>query len=317
LLLRRRHAAVWGAHQLKFDVAFCADSNMEAPLHVAASSLLARTGEGWTVVFHLLLPDFDEARRAKLCRTLDLVQRPYEARFLPAPPESMFAGFRPLHGNKMAYYRLALPDLIDAERLLYVDSDTITFTDVAPLAHLDMAHWAAGFVPRSRVGYYPERAFYARLGLRPETPGLNSGVMLFNLPEWRAQNWTERIFQFCRKYPNDLVAADQTALIATFAGRFAPLDQRYNVHLFSYSAAEDPAQLPGIYHFVGSPKPWDLGGSWIHPAYSLYREGLSATVFKENRNGFRSLANWQRAYRIRGGYYRTLRNRISGSLEKS
>ncbi len=294
---------------MNLAVAFCADANMEAPLHVAASSLLARLDEACAIHFHFLVPDFGELRKSQLLQTLDLRKRSYQATFLPVPLDSTFAGLRPLHGNMMAYYRLLLPDLVGADRLLYVDSDTICYADVSPLMSLEMDGKAAGFVESGVVSHYPEKRFFASLGLLPDTAAFNSGVMLFDLSEWRKQDWTAQVLQFCRKYPEQLIAADQTALIATFAGEFARIPDKYNQHIYPDKPMKDPTQNPGIYHFLGSPKPWDLGGRLIHPSYNLYRRALATTVIQTHSADLISYSSWDRAYRIRGGYFRTLKNR--------
>jgi len=293
------------------DVAFCADIQMEAPLHVATSSLLRHVAQGCTVRFHLLLSYFSAAQKDHLRRTLDLVGRPYEVHFLPEPPATMFAGLRPFHGSMLAYYRLALPDLVDADRLLYIDADTVPSIDVSPVLALPEDGHPAGFVEGGVVSVYPEKAFFARVGLAPETPAFNSGVMLFNLKVWRAGGWTEKVLAFCRSHPHELVAADQTALIARFAGEFQRLDPAFNVALYPsnpFSAAETRA---GIYHFVGSPKPWDLGGRALHTASALYFEALAETAMPFSA-GYLKAAQWRRAWKIRGGYARTLKSRLLG-----
>ncbi|SNT26216.1 Lipopolysaccharide biosynthesis protein, LPS:glycosyltransferase [Granulicella rosea] len=282
---------------------------MEAPLHVAASSVLRHVAEGCTVRFHLLLTGFSQAQRDHVLRTFDHIGKPYEVRFLPEPPAAMFAGLRPFHGNMTTYYRLALPDLVDASRLLYIDADTATSIDVSALLALPPDGNPAGFVEGGVVSDYPEKAFYARVGLAPDTPAFNAGVMLFNLDTWRAEGWTNRILAFCRTYPNDLSAADQTAMTATFAGKFQRLPPEFNIALYPSNPVPQIEQTPGIYHFVGSPKPWDLGGRVIHTAAGFYFQSLESTTI-QHRAGYLKRSQWYRAWSVRGGYARALKGRL-------
>ena len=134
------------------SVAFCTDRTMEAALHVAALSVLNHLSSSQTARFHLLLTGFSRDRIDLLRLTLDGAQRPYEMEVLQAPDRSLFEGFRPLQGSLTPYHRLVLPDLVNEERLLYLDSDTLARIDVSPLIAVDMQAHATGFVVDGLAG---------------------------------------------------------------------------------------------------------------------------------------------------------------------
>lgn len=296
---------------MRFSVAYCGDQNMEAPLHVAAASLVLHSAPEWTIDLHFVLADFNQQRRDRLLGTLELTGRHnYEVRFVTPPPNSTFAGIPSLHGNLVTYYRFLLPDLVEADRLLYVDCDTICFTDVTPLATVPM-RYPSGFVEYGITGQQPESAFFERMGFAPDTIAFNAGVMLLDLAAWRAEGRTASMLEFCRRHHDDLICCDQTALIATCAGRFTALDPKYNLPLYPTSAVPDPAEYPAIFHFVGSPKPWDLGGQKMHRGFDLYSRELENTVFRSHRTNYWRLSYWRRTYNIKGGYFRTLRRMFS------
>ena len=281
---------------------------MEAPLHAAACSLLKQAQCG--IDFYFLLTGFNAARRDLLLRSLDLAKKDYTCVFLDEPESTgisgrisggMLAGLRPFHGNLTPYYRLLLPELVPADRLLYLDSDTICSADVSPFAELAMEH-PSGFVQQGVTGGYIERAFFASIGLPPETAAFNSGVMLFDAAAWRKQKLTSYILELSRKHQE----YDQTALIAMSAGNFERLHPRYNIPLYTSSPLPDIQANPGIYHFVGSPKPWDIGGRQFHRSFSIYAAALAETAIQRHASGYASLAQWKRAYKVRGGYARRL-----------
>jgi lipopolysaccharide biosynthesis glycosyltransferase len=286
---------------MEFAVAFCADRNMEVPLHVAASSVLAKMAQHCTGVFYFLLADFSERQKGELRRTLDLADVDYRAEFLKEPPASLLAGLRPFHGNLTPYHRLALPEMVAADRLLYIDSDTVCSADVSLLATIAMSH-PSGFVPHGVTDDCIERERFASIGLPADTPAFNSGVMLFDLRAWRDQRLTEQTLGFCRKYQE----YDQTALIAMCGGKFEPLDCRYNIALYTNTPPPDTESHPGIYHFVGSPKPWDIGGRQFHSSFPIYAQALAKTVWKRHTTNYMSFAQWRRAYKVKGGYARKL-----------
>src|SRR5258708_1850196 len=67
----------------------------------------------------------------------------------------------------------------------------------------------------------------------------------------------------------------------------------------------------GIYHFVGSQKPWDLFGSFIHRSYHIWGDLIGGSAFSE----FRFIIKFwrehlRRAFIIRRSYARVLLARI-------
>lgn len=291
----------------ELDIALCADLNMEAPLHVAAASVLRRASGAFQIRFNFLLPNFNDASKKRLRETLDGIKRPYSVQFLQTPKAELFRGLKPFHGNMTCYYRFAFPELIEADRFLYIDADTVTRTDITTITEIPMQSYALGAVATGTVSQAKERKFFKKLGLPDSTPEFNSGVLLVDVQEWRRQKRSSEIFEFCRRYPNEL-AGDQTALVGVFAGNFLQLPACFNIPLY----ADTPLKKneDGICHFVGSPKPWDLFGNVMHLAYSVYREDLEETSFAAQPPAFFELQKWRRAYHVKGGYYRTVRNRL-------
>jgi lipopolysaccharide biosynthesis glycosyltransferase len=272
---------------------------MEAPLHAAVCSVL--THASMEIDFYFILNGFDQKRRDLLRQSMDMSGRPYTATFVDEPGSGELLSLRPFHGNRTPYYRLFLPELVPADRLLYLDSDVVSTIDVSPLATLAMSH-ASGFVPAGVTGTYIERELFARIGLPPDTPAFNSGVMLFDLTAWRAQQLGRETLDFCRKHQE----YDQTGLIAVSSGCFEALDPKYNTPLYTTTPLAEAREYPSLYHFVGSPKPWDIGGRQFHSCFSIYAEALEKTVWRRHATAYMSMANWKRAYKVKGGYARKL-----------
>ncbi len=299
------------AHKRSIAVAFCADRMMEVPLHVAASSVLQNLHPDYAAKFYFLLTGIPEPRRSLLRGTLELTGREHEAHFLEADDLSIFRDFRPLLGSRTPYHRLLLPGLIPDERFLYLDSDTMTQIDVSPLFEADMAGKAAGFVVHGKVGSSLEAKFFLSLGKQPDSPLFNSGAMLFNMPEWRAQDCSARIFAFCRQYRDQLQTADQTALNAIFADDCYRMAPEYNVMLHPVMGSK-PVPEQGVFHFVGSPKPWDLGGRWLVQYSGRWLAQLQRTAVPQmDRIAALHVESWRRAWKIRGGYRRAVTERFT------
>ena len=280
---------------------------MEAPLHVAASSLLRNIRADYSVRFYMVLTGFSTQAVARLRRTLEMTHRSFELNVLDAPDPSLFQGLPPLHGSLATYHRLILPEVVQEPILLYLDSDMQVKTDVSPLFTLDMGTKATGFVVDGTVGSALESQFFFSLGAAPGDPAFNAGTMLFNLPEWRRQNCSQRVFDFCRRHGSRLINRDQTALNALFAKDCLHLDPQYNAKVVP---PVDRARVPqtGIIHFVGSPKPWDIGGKLILPYAKPWWDDLRRCALPfYQRSSWLSTSSWKRLPRILGGYRRILR----------
>lgn len=289
-------------------VAFCADSRMEVALHVAAFSVLSNICSGSSLKIYVMVSDFPEDGISRLRTTLGRVGKPFELVVL-SPDVEPFVGLRPFHGSLAAYYRLLLPALIAEERFLYLDLDTVTALDVSPLFSVDMQGYALGFVATGRVEMALEKPFFLSVGMVPSDPCFNSGVMLVDTKEWEKQECFRRVIEFCHAHPNDLLAADQTALNVLFAKDCFHLDSKYNVQLSTIYKNRD-IELGGINHFVGSPKPWDLFGDMFHPYASFWKSFLkpiSLCFYK--KNPYLNIQNWWRLPHIAGGYLRIMKQR--------
>jgi lipopolysaccharide biosynthesis glycosyltransferase len=287
-------------------IAFCSDPKMEVALHVAASSILTKLSRAVFPKVYLMLDDFSPMQIAGLRNTLDAVGRSYELVLLDTPDVNLFHGLRPFYGSYAAYYRMLLPDLITEDRFLYLDLDTITNIDVAPLFTADMQGYAMGFITDGQMQYALEKNFFYSVGKGPEDKYFNSGVMLVDTARWKAQGCLERILGFCRKYPT---AFDQTILNALYSEDCYSIPVEFNICLSSVHSRGELG--PGIYHFFGSPKPWDLFGSLFHPYYSIWAEALKKVPLSFRlRSPWFNRNSWRRLPKIVGGYRRIIKQRM-------
>jgi lipopolysaccharide biosynthesis glycosyltransferase len=289
-------------------VALCSDAYMEAPLHVAASSVLRSLHPGWKAKFYLLTENITPAGVRRLRQTLNRCERPYELVEIADADTTVFHRLRPFHGTYTTYYRFLLPDFVAEERFLYLDTDTVTTLDISPLFDRNMGGYPLGFVVDGTVKHALEHKFFMEQGAAPDDPAFNAGVALFDAREWREQNCFSRIMDFCNAHPDRLLSADQTALNVLFAKHCHRLDPAFNVKLST--VVRTPVQEQGIYHFVGSPKPWDILGEFIHPYSSIWSEAAKGTSLSlAQRSAYLDTKSWVRFSRIAGGYHRILRQR--------
>lgn len=170
------------------------------------------------------------------------------------------------HLTRATYLRLLMPQLIE-EPFLYLDADTIACADLSPLLNFDISGAIGAAVEA------PGSGGHAHLGLSPDIPYMNAGVLLIDPIAWNSERISERALEFAVSFPHQIRWADQCAINAVSLGRLASLPPRFNVQhsffadwndrgitatMFSYEEAIAASLNPTILHYSGSTKPWHL-----------------------------------------------------------
>ena len=108
------------------------------------------------------------------------------------------------------------------------------------------------------------------LGLDPNLPYFNAGVLLIDTPYWRREKVNEKATTYLRENHDVQVLKDQEALNVVYAGKWKALHYEWNL-IYSENPGYTPehkAELqrrlqstpfPKIIHYIGAQKPWDLG----------------------------------------------------------
>jgi lipopolysaccharide biosynthesis glycosyltransferase len=196
---------------------------------------------------------------------------------------------------RIAWYRAVLAEAFPGEdRLIYLDSDLLVLHDIRPL-------WDAQLRPGDYFGavgqpsYGDAAILAAGVGLSPDTPYFNSGVMLMDLALMRDEGFARRTREFAVSDDRpELPTADQCAMNALFFDRWTPVDPTWNCmssimlpFLFGASWGDDrfhdpvvlerAARAPGVVHFEGPGvlKPWNA--RCFNPFADLYRTYRATT----------------------------------------
>jgi lipopolysaccharide biosynthesis glycosyltransferase len=135
------------------------------------------------------------------------------------------------------HYRVFLPGLLPAtcHRVLYLDADVIVRGDLNALWETDMQDYVvmavrdpAIFTVASPMGLMK----YEALGIPPDAPYFNGGVLLVDVDRWRTERMTERFLDFSTTYGQYARWGDQDGLNAILHGRWGRLAERWNVQTF-------------------------------------------------------------------------------------
>jgi lipopolysaccharide biosynthesis glycosyltransferase len=188
----------------------------------------------------------------------------------------------------IVWLRFLLPELLaDAERVLYLDADTLVTGGLDGLFDMALGDSALAAVPN--VVEPAARSHVSDLGLHYPGGYANSGVLLLDLELMRKEGSTDQLLRYAVDNRAKLLWPDQDALNVVFADRWTRLHPRWNAQnsLWSWSewAAEvfDEATVreaiaePSIRHFEGPSlsKPWHY--LCPHPWRDQYRTMLAST----------------------------------------
>ncbi len=209
------------------------------------------------------------------------------------------------HVSISCYLRLLLPELIpsDVGKLIYFDSDMLVRRDLGdlyaePLGEhqaLAVQEMAAPWMDAELAaeGYSRRRKYlaatrpvpnYQSLGIRPDAPYFNSGLLVFDAEQWRANQTAKKVLECLETHREHVLWWDQYALNVVLADRWRPLDVRWNqtAAAFDYPnwhlsplGAEEFQQIrhdPWIVHYCSPTKPWHYFCD--HP----YRQDFFATL---------------------------------------
>lgn len=170
--------------------------------------------------------------------------------------------------RRATWYRIFLPEVLPADRVLFLDADTIAVDSLAALWRTELSGHYVGAV--TNVWQWNDVGREQRLGL-PEGSYFNAGVLLMNLDLMRADGCSAALLDYGTRHAGELSFRDQDALNVVLGHRRLPLHPRWNcmnsillfpssVEVFGADAVAEARRSPAIRHFEGPTvnKPWHL-----------------------------------------------------------
>lgn len=239
-------------------LAFAFDENYVTPFYVLLTSIFANH-EGCNFAIHAIAPDVKPATKKEISM---FAQQHKSEMFYYEVNEADLKGLvipEKTWFTIAAYYRLFFAQLlpITIDKFLYIDTDTVVVASLVELYNTNLGSKPLGAAQEVL------RKSREDLGISDINNHFNSGVLLINAPEWRAQKITERAIQFVLDFPEAIQCVDQDALNAILINNWYKLDKKYNV-LFQ----DVPIDLPAkgyneflkdkviIHYTLGTHKPW-------------------------------------------------------------
>ncbi|TAG12353.1 MAG: glycosyltransferase family 8 protein [Sphingobacteriia bacterium] len=149
------------------------------------------------------------------------------------------------------YMRLLIPYILDPsiQKVLYLDVDMVVLKSVSSIFETDLGECIIAAVKDQRVTSFGHSwggiKNYKMLGLSPDLPYFNTGLLLIDIQSWRAFEVTKKVFECISKNKQYANYPDQYGLNVVLAEKWKQLDPRWNY----FSCGDDPR--PFLVHFVG------------------------------------------------------------------
>ena len=242
------------------------DDNYVLPLRVMLKSL---SRYETSVSFWLVYSDVNEANLRAISHDMQFYGWSFHAMKVDDGTLQLSDSLPKLHYfSKEVYYRLFIPwILMDCDRVLYIDCDTLVCGSLSELYASEMNDAAIAAVPDGEAS--KELYESARLGL---TTGryYNSGVLLIDCEAIRGgvtQAGMRSLIEEAAAL-NDLFYPDQDLMNLIYQGKILALDKIWNftVNFKSGSLRVTPSseiRAIKVKHYIGPVKPW-------HPEFSSF-----------------------------------------------
>ena len=120
------------------------------------------------------------------------------------------------HIHYATYFRYAIPEFVEEERILYLDCDMIFTQDLSPLFEVDLKGYGLGAVVDKPT----------------TTDGFNAGLLVIDKAWWQEHQVTEALFDLTREH-HQHVYGDQGILNLYFKDAWYPLPWTYNLQVGS------------------------------------------------------------------------------------
>ena len=185
------------------------------------------------------------------------------------------------HIHYATYFRYAIPEFVEEERILYLDCDMIFTQDLSPLFEVDLKGYGLGAVVDKPT----------------TTDGFNAGLLVIDKTWWQEHQVTEALFDLTREH-HQHVYGDQGILNLYFKDAWFPLPWTYNLQVGSDKDQylygdldwyDDFQGIPAVIHYTSHNKPWTSKRFnrfreqwWFYYALSWEEILLRKPILKQN-----------------------------------
>ena len=248
-------------------IAMSLDDRYTYPTIVAITSIMENSYSSTNYIFYIMHPSEFSIENKRKIQSLE--KKYYKCNFKFIDMKEQFKTAKTKgYITTPAYYRLSLSDLLpNIHKIIYIDGDTLTFSDLKEMYIIDMEnYYYKGFLETNIDAFHPNNTLY-----------ICSGVLLINLEELRKDDMVNQMYKFMKDNDETLkkipfhdqaiinaVCYNKIGILPAKIGTFnfngiKELEQFYKKYKYEYKYSFEELKFaylnPLILHFTGL-KPW-------------------------------------------------------------
>ena len=172
------------------------------------------------------------------------------------------------HITRPTFYRLVIPDLLDVDRCIYLDTDTIVRCNLGDLYSTSLdGYYLAGVRHPGFILAKGKEEFCKKIYIPDIDQYINAGVLVLNLKEMRKDDLVRK---FLELIPEDFPMQDQDIINSVCYGKMTFISFKYNVmtqcagwriedykDTYSEEELKEAWNRPCIIHYANTAKPWN------------------------------------------------------------
>ena len=272
------------------NLVFCSDENYFTALYCAIGSVLDASSNN---AFRIYVLDGGLSNRSKKKLESLLKEKSPISELIYIVPNNVQLEqlIRRKGMTAIAYARLLIPELIHESRVLYIDSDTLIFSDVAELwndASLKGEMLCAVVDTETLCFRDDSKKACEILGLNPQKKYYNSGVLLMNVDKLKEDHFSLKCIDFQIKYGKICRFHDQSPINFVYSDHIKEIPLKWNTPVWTLDCK--PWSRPSaILHYTNErPWLWDSGKAASY-FFRKYAESLgeyidtSGKTFRKSR----------------------------------
>jgi len=286
-----------------FRVFFAIDKYTEECGFVALHSMLSKSSGRFSVT--ILYESNQKVPGTKWAKNLS--EFGYDVSLNHQSVESShFRNCKDLFNSRANYLRILAPLYAHEERVIYSDADVIFTGDVLDLFKMELNGATIALIESGTCGVRrdAERELLSKYGKKDQNPYYGSGLAVIDRDAYIKGKKAELSLDVIREHGSKLTMHEQSVWNCVFsADEVVKVDERWIQGPPMKIGDPQLGKQPGIIHFCGSPKPWDLFAEHWHASYPLWEQAARAAgLGKIGITRYLSKAYYEKAWRIRRQY---------------
>jgi lipopolysaccharide biosynthesis glycosyltransferase len=272
---------------IELFVVYSCDDNYAQHVGISMISLFETNKNFNSIEINLIDNNISETNKLHLKNICKMYNRTIE--FIPFDKIYNRLNLNMTHSISLSSYaRLFLASMLPntVDKVLYLDSDSLIASDLSELWQTDLKNYYVAGV-KDTVSDLTK----INVGLKPEQPYINAGMLLINLKKWRESNIENQFIKFIERANGDVFHHDQGTINGVLNKKMVLLHPKFNVmttfftmkreDILKYYGLRDyytelelkeATTQPVFIHFTPAfvNRPWIKGCK--HPLVSLYKE---------------------------------------------